>query len=73
MAFPPALRFILPNAWMQRGFVNPASHGTTAPPANANANAPYYGMRFRLKSTFNISSLANAGARVVAKALQTYG
>lgn len=68
-----ALRFILPNiSWMQKGYINPASHGTRAPNAT-NSYAPFYVMQFRLRPSFNVSSLPNKGDRVVATALKTYG
>lgn len=65
-----AIRFILPNARMQQGvYVRPATHagGPSGP-----ASAVPYGARFRLKSTFNVSSLKPA-AQVVARAMQKYG
>jgi serine/threonine-protein kinase len=66
-----AIRFILPNARMRKGlYVHPATHAGSP---SATGNAPIYGSRWRLKSSFDLSSLPNAGARVVAKALQTYG
>ena len=66
-----ALRFILPNARMKADvYVHPATHGGS--PSSSNANAPPYGVRFRLKSTFNETSY-NAGQRVILKALKTYG
>jgi serine/threonine-protein kinase len=34
---------------------------------------PPYGVRLRLKPTFNLASLPSDGARVLAKALQKYG
>jgi hypothetical protein len=65
-----ALRFILPNARMQRGvYLHPASHagGPSGP-----ANAVPYGAHFRLKSSFNVSSL-KPSAQIVARAMQKYG
>jgi len=45
-----ALRFILPNANMQRQvYVRPATHAGA--PTNPNAHAPPYGVRFRLKTS----------------------
>jgi serine/threonine-protein kinase len=76
-----AIRFILPNPRIQGGavYVHPASHTTVGPDAGSNAgasapspDAPPYGVHLRLKSTFDLTQL-NAGAQVVAKAMQTYG
>jgi serine/threonine-protein kinase len=65
-----AIRFILPNNRMRRNYyVHPATH---AGAPSANGSAPIYGMRFRLKSSFNVASLKPA-AQVVARALQKYG
>lgn len=67
-----AIRFILPNARMRRGFyVHPATHAG-GPSADA-AEAPVYGTRWRLRSDYPLDSLPNDGARVVARALQQYG
>ncbi len=65
-----AIRFILPNNRMKKNyFVHPATHAGSP---SSTGTAPYYGMRFRLKSSFNISVLKPA-AQVVAKALKKYG
>src|SRR5207302_764015 len=53
-----AIRFILPNERMRaKTFVHPATHagGPAGPPT-----APPYGVRFRLKSTYDISQLKPA-------------
>jgi serine/threonine-protein kinase len=66
-----AIRFILPNERMRaRTYQRPATHagGPSGP-----ADAPIYGSRWRLKASFNLASLPNEGARVVARALQRYG
>lgn len=66
-----AIRFILPNASIRRGFyVHPATHvgGPTGP-----ATAPPYGARLRLRADYPLASLPNEGARVVARAMQKYG
>jgi hypothetical protein len=66
-----AIRFILPNARMRaKTYQHPGSHagGPSGP-----ASAPIYGSRWRLKSSFDLSKLPSAGARVVARALQQYG
>jgi len=67
-----AIRFILPNARIRnRIYVHPATHSTFATTGDVNS-APPYGVRLRLKSSYNISGLS-AGAQVVAKALKKYG
>lgn len=67
-----AIRFILPNARMRRGFyVRPATHA--GGPSATAAAAPVYGSRWRLRADFPLASLPNEGARVVARALQQYG
>jgi serine/threonine-protein kinase len=66
-----AIRFILPNARMRtKTYQHPANHagGPSGP-----TDAPIYGSRWRLKASFNLASLPNEGARVVARALQRYG
>jgi hypothetical protein len=66
-----AIRFILPNQSMKKGvYVHPASHGGA--PSNTNTNAPPYGVRFRLKASFDESSYG-AGQRVILRAMKTYG
>jgi hypothetical protein len=66
-----ALRFILPNARMKAGvYVHPATHGGA--PSSSNANAPPYGVRFRLEAAFDETSY-NAGQRVILRALKRYG
>jgi hypothetical protein len=65
-----AIRFILPNDRTQRGFVPPATHGTST---SGGADAPYYGVHLRLRADFALERLPNDGARVVARALQRYG
>jgi len=66
-----AIRFILPNAAMRAGvFVAPATHagGPSGPD-----EAPPYGVRLRLRADYPLDGLPNDGARVLARALQTYG
>jgi hypothetical protein len=67
-----AIRFILPNARIRRGeYVHPATHGTratTGPP-----DAPPYGTRLRLRSSFPLETLPSEAARTVARAMQRYG
>jgi serine/threonine-protein kinase len=69
---PHAIRFILPNSRIRGGgvYVHPGTHTTGS--TSGGANAPPYGVRLRLKSSFDVSSLSS-GARVVARAMQTYG
>jgi serine/threonine-protein kinase len=67
-----AIRFILPNARIRRGeYVHPATHGTHV--TSGPMEAPPYGARLRLRADFPLDRLPNAGARVVARALQKYG
>lgn len=64
-----AIRFILPNNRVRKGFVHPATHGTNT---TGGTNAPYYGVHFRLRKDFPINTL-KPGAQVVARAMQKYG
>ena len=65
-----AIRFILPNDRVKRGFVRPATHATNT---TGGTNAPAYGVHLRLRADFPIDSLPSEGAKVVARALQKYG
>ncbi len=65
-----AIRFILPNNRVQRGFVRPATHGTDT---TGGSSAPPYGVHFRLRADYPIDSLPSEGAKVVARAMQKYG
>ena len=66
-----AIRFVLPNSRIRRGvYLHPATHGT--PATSGPSSAPPYGTRLRLRADYPIDSLP-AGARVVARAMQTYG
>jgi len=66
-----ALRFILPNDRIRDGiYVPPGTHSTM--PTSGGPDTPPYGVRFRLKATFDTSGLP-AGAKVLAQALKTYG
>ena len=65
-----AIRFILPNTRVRRGFVRPATHGTDT---TGSSNAPPYGVHFRLRADYPIDSLPSEGAKVVARAMQKYG
>ncbi len=67
-----AVRFILPNGSIRRNeFVAPATHGTSA--TTGAPSAPPYGARLRLRADFRLDRLPNDPARVLARALQTYG
>ncbi len=66
-----AMRFILPNARMKRQvYVRPATHAGA--PSSTNANAPPYGVRFRLKASFDETPYT-ANQKVVLRAMKTYG
>ena len=64
-----AIRFILPNNRIKRGFVRPATHATNT---TGGSSAPSYGVHFRLRADYPISTL-RPGAQVVARAMQKYG
>lgn len=67
-----AIRFILPNERIRSNvYVHPGTHSTFA--TSGGPDAPPYGVRFRLRADYPLDSLPSDGARVVAKALQTYG
>ncbi len=67
-----AIRFILPNARIRGGvYVHPATHGTRS--TSGPGDAPPYGTRLRLRADYPLDRLPNAGARVVARAMQRYG
>jgi serine/threonine-protein kinase len=66
-----AIRFILPNARIARDrYVHPATHGTHATSGPA-ASVPY-GVRMRLKSSFDMSRY-NPAAKVLLRTMQRYG
>jgi hypothetical protein len=65
-----AIRFILPNNRVMRGYVRPAVHGTSTTGTGA---APDYGVHLRLRADYPIDSLPSEGAKVVARAMQKYG
>jgi len=66
-----AIRFILPNASMKKAvYVHPGTHAGT--PESTNANAPPYGVRFRLKASYDDSSY-NASEKVIIAAMKKYG
>jgi serine/threonine-protein kinase len=64
-----AIRFILPNNRIKRGYVRPATHGTST---TGGTSAPSYGVHLRLRADYPIASLP-PGAQVVARAMQKYG
>ncbi len=68
-----ALRFILPNSRIRGGdvFVHPGSHTTES--TSGGADAPPYGVRFRLRADYPLANLPSEGARVIARAMQKYG
>ena len=65
-----AIRFVLPNDRVRRGFVRPAVHGTDT---TGPDEGPPYGVHLKLRASYPLDSLPNEGARVVARALQKYG
>ena len=68
---PHALRFILPNPRMKEAvYVRPATHA--GGPSSINPDAPPYGVRFRLKASFDETTF-NAAARVILRAMKKYG
>jgi serine/threonine-protein kinase len=65
-----AIRFILPNNRIRRGYVRPATHGTDT---TGGPDAPPYGVHLRLRADYPVDTLPSEGARVIARALQKYG
>jgi serine/threonine-protein kinase len=65
-----ALRFVLPNDRLRKGFERPATHGTAT---TGLPGAPSYGVHLRLRADYPIDTLPSEGAKVVARALQQYG
>lgn len=66
-----ALRFILPNERMRRDvYVHPASHA--GGPSSDDPSAPPYGVRFRLKASFDESGFTD-GEKVILAAMKKYG
>jgi serine/threonine-protein kinase len=65
-----ALRFSLPNAYIRRAFVFPATHLTSV--ASSTAGPPY-GTRLRLKASFDESRVSSSGGKIVIRALKQYG
>jgi len=65
-----AIRFILPNDRVRRGYTRPATHASSTTGTSA---APPYGVHLRLRADYPIDSLPSEGAKVVARAMQKYG
>lgn len=66
-----AMRFTIPNARIRKDvYVHPATH--IGGPTGGDNTLPY-GARLRLRGDFDLSKLPSDQARVVARALQTYG
>ena len=66
-----AIRFILPNDRVAKGYVaaGDARHATRP----AARTRPSYGVHLRLRADYPIDTLPSEGARVVARAMQKYG
>jgi serine/threonine-protein kinase len=65
-----AIRLILPNNRLQRGYVRPATHGTST---TGGSDTPFYGVHLRLRADYPVDSLPSEGAKVVARAMQKFG
>jgi hypothetical protein len=65
-----AIRFILPNNRVRRGYTRPATHGSST---TGGSSTPAYGVHLRLRADYPIDSLPSEGAKVVARAMQKYG
>jgi hypothetical protein len=66
-----AIRFILPNESMkEQAYVHPATHAGS--PSSSNPDAPPYGVRLRLKASFDETSFS-AGEKTLLHAMKTYG
>ncbi len=66
-----AMRFTLPNPEIRSGvYLHPGTH---AGGPSGDSLMPAYTSRFRLRSTFDVTTLPSAGAVTIARALQTYG
>jgi serine/threonine-protein kinase len=65
-----AIRLILPNNRVKRGYTRPATHASST---TGIATAPPYGVHMRLRANYPIDSLPSEGAKVVARAMQKYG
>jgi hypothetical protein len=66
-----AIRFILPNARMKKDvYVHPATHAGS--PGSSDPNAPPYGVRLRLKASFDETPYGT-GEKVILQAMKKYG
>ena len=65
-----AIRFILPNDRVVKGYTRPATHATKT---TGISTAPAYGVHLRLRADYPVDSLPSEGAKVVARALQKFG
>jgi hypothetical protein len=65
-----AIRFVLPNNRIRRGFVRPATHGNESTGLD---DAPSFGVHLRLRADYPVDELPSEGAKVIARALQKYG
>ena len=67
-----ALHLGIPNNRLRRGiYVSPASHSTNI--TSAGPDGIPYGARLRLKVSFDVTRIASARGRVLARAMQQYG
>jgi serine/threonine-protein kinase len=68
-----AIRFILPNSRIRKGqYMHPATHSGAGSGTPLTDMIPY-GARLRLKASFDVNTLPNPAARVIARAMQRYG
>ena len=66
-----AMRFTLPNPRIRSGvYMHPGTH---AGGPSGDGMMPGYAARFRLRSSFDVSTLPSTGAKTIAVALQKYG
>ena len=66
-----ALRFIVPDAKIrQLSYVAPATHST---PTSSSESGPPYGVRLRLRPSFDESRIASSGGQAIVRALKRYG
>ncbi len=67
-----ALRFTLPNPEIRDGIYTPPATHSTGPTAGG-PNMPPYGVRLRLKASFNENLVTSTGGKVLVRALKKYG
>jgi serine/threonine-protein kinase len=66
-----ALRFTLPNDRIRAGvYLHPGTH---AGGPTGGTTLPAYVARFRLRSSFDLTTLPNAAAKAIARGMQVYG